>query len=97
MGICRMEVARIQAETSRGALLTGAGGGGRRVFAACAPQNRSPGGPVSVLRTTRSLLQRKVAGVGQRRDDLCLERALAGAGRRPSEPHGDPGRSRAAA
>lgn len=45
MGICRMEVARIQAETSRGALLTGAGGGGRRVFPACAPQNCSPGGP----------------------------------------------------
>lgn len=61
------------------------------------PKTARPGGPVSVLRTTRSLLQHKVAGVGQRRDDLCLERALAGAGRRPSEPHGDPGRSRAAA
>lgn len=95
MGICRMEVARIQAETSRGALLTGAGGGGCSQPAP--PKTARPGGPVSVLRTTRSLLQHKVAGVGQRRDDLCLERALAGAGRRPSELHGDPGRSRAAA
>lgn len=35
----------------------------------------------------------KVAGVGQRRDNLCSERVIAGAGNRPSEPQSDPRRS----